>query len=208
MPVIAGGFVGSSLTYALTWARERRRTLDAYRTPQRQAVSAIVAAVHEYQLHALEQRFAMTEVADQARQGTEITSAAELWAATKATGAALITAETAFQTAALTITDAVCWEAQVDAYAAFEQLKLAAEAAAEPANQVQIFDDVEQHIATALAHSEQLREQIKLLVRAAYGRLMPVDTWLNRRRRRNAQIRISQRHQELIERTRRKGGAE
>lgn len=44
---IGGGIAGSCLTYALTWFRERRRTIDSYRQPQRHAIGDIVAATHQ-----------------------------------------------------------------------------------------------------------------------------------------------------------------
>jgi integrase len=42
--IVGGGIAGSSLTYALAWLRERRRTTDAYRAPQREAVAKILSA--------------------------------------------------------------------------------------------------------------------------------------------------------------------
>ncbi|UQX12612.1 hypothetical protein [Candidatus Mycobacterium methanotrophicum] len=48
LPYVGGGVLGAALTYALTWVRERRRILDAYRAPQRQATGDIVAAAHEF----------------------------------------------------------------------------------------------------------------------------------------------------------------
>jgi hypothetical protein len=44
---LLGGVTGSALTYGLSWLRERRRTLDAYRAPQREAIAGIVVASHE-----------------------------------------------------------------------------------------------------------------------------------------------------------------
>ncbi len=44
---LLGGVTGSGLTYCLSWLRERRRTLDAYRAPQREAIAGIVVALHE-----------------------------------------------------------------------------------------------------------------------------------------------------------------
>lgn len=48
--IVGGGIAGSSLTYALTWFRERRRLTDAYRAPQREAVAGILSAVYELQI--------------------------------------------------------------------------------------------------------------------------------------------------------------
>ncbi|AYJ06359.1 hypothetical protein MAA44156_03430 [Mycobacterium avium subsp. avium] len=56
LPYVGGGVFGAAVTYGLTWVRERRRTLDAYRAPQRQAIGDIVAATHELMLRELESR--------------------------------------------------------------------------------------------------------------------------------------------------------
>ena len=50
LTVICSGIAGSAFTYGLTWVRERRRTNDAYRAPQRVAIGDIVAATYELTL--------------------------------------------------------------------------------------------------------------------------------------------------------------
>jgi hypothetical protein len=50
---IGSGALGA---YALTWARERRRTLDAYRAPRRQAIGEILTATHAVMMCELEKR--------------------------------------------------------------------------------------------------------------------------------------------------------
>jgi hypothetical protein len=46
LPYVGGGVLGAGVTHGLTWVRERRRTLDAYRAPQRQALGEIITATH------------------------------------------------------------------------------------------------------------------------------------------------------------------
>lgn len=190
--VIGGGVLGAAVTYGLTWVRERRRTLDAYRAPQRQAIGDIITATHEYMLRELEQRTLLTDLAEQIRQDTHIVSADDSWAATKATAAATLGVERSFQIGSLTIVDAYGWEAMITACAAFERLKAVKAAAAGGAPDVQNADDVEQHIRVIAGHADQLNQSGGALVRAAYGRLSPVDGWCNRRRRRESRRRLGQ----------------
>lgn len=136
----------------------------------------------------------MYEVISQDRAGGPVTSADEQWAATKALGAASIALESAFQTGALTIGDAQCWEAQVDAYAAFERLKRTVQAA----KPVQNFEEVESYIAANNDHGEQLKRAVGDLVKASYGRVSPVGGWLNWCRRRKALKRSRERHLDLL----------
>ncbi|MFA4052527.1 hypothetical protein [Mycobacteroides chelonae] len=194
LQIVAGGAVGSSLTYALTWFRERRRTLDSYRAPQRQAIGAIVTATNEYLLRQFEVREALEHLADQIRSGGQITSAEDLLTLARVAGAATMTVESAFQTGLLTIEDAVCWEAQVDAYAAFQRLKNASQDQPPVENVYEVL----RHIAANAERCAQLAQSVGLLVRAAYGRVSPIGSWTNRLRRRKALERSRERHQGLI----------
>jgi hypothetical protein len=47
LSIVGGGVVGALLAFLLTWYREYRRSAEAYRAPQREAVAAIVAATNE-----------------------------------------------------------------------------------------------------------------------------------------------------------------
>ena len=67
LPYIGGGVLGSAVTYGLTWVREHRRTLDAYRAPQRHAIGEILAAAHEFQLRLLEWRRVMSDLTEEMR---------------------------------------------------------------------------------------------------------------------------------------------
>src|ERR1700687_2835544 len=87
LPYIGGGVLGAAVTYGLTWIREHRRTLDAYRAPQRQAIGDIVAATHDFMLRELESRTAQTEVIQHIRQ--DVTPTGQLMGQLMATGAAL-----------------------------------------------------------------------------------------------------------------------
>ena len=165
---------------------------DAYRAPQRQAIGDIVTATHDYMLRELEQRTLQADLVDQIRQDTEIVDADQFWAATKATAAATLGVERSFQIGSLTIVDAVCWEAMVTAYAAFERLKAAVAGAPE----VQTADDVEQHIRVIAGHANQFNQSVSALVRAAYGWLSPVEGWCNRWRRRESRRRLGERYQQ------------
>lgn len=88
LPYVAGGFFGAAVTFGLTWVRERRRTLDAYRAPQRQAIGDIVAATHEFMLRDLESRTAQTEVIQHIRDDLppSVQLVGQLWATAAAAG--------------------------------------------------------------------------------------------------------------------------
>jgi hypothetical protein len=68
LPYLGGGFVGAAFTYAVTLPRGRRRSLDTYRAPQRQAIGDIVAATHDLMLRELEARTVLTEQIQQIRR--------------------------------------------------------------------------------------------------------------------------------------------
>jgi hypothetical protein len=65
---IGSGALGAAASWGLSWVREHRRTLDAYRTPQRQAIGEIIAATHALMMRELEMRTGMTELVEQIRQ--------------------------------------------------------------------------------------------------------------------------------------------
>jgi hypothetical protein len=56
------------MTYGLTWLRERRRILDAYRAPQRHAIGDIITETHALMIRELEMRTALTELVEQIRR--------------------------------------------------------------------------------------------------------------------------------------------
>jgi hypothetical protein len=46
LPFLSGGAAGSLVSFGLSWAQENRRSLEAYRAPQREAIEDIVTATH------------------------------------------------------------------------------------------------------------------------------------------------------------------
>jgi hypothetical protein len=66
--VVLGGAIGSSVAFGLSWLREHRRTTDAYRAPQRQAIGELIAAAHELQLRILNFRADLSDLIDDMRQ--------------------------------------------------------------------------------------------------------------------------------------------
>ena len=87
---LGGGVTGTALSFGLTWRREHRRSLDAYRAPQRQAIGEILAATHEYMLRQLEQRTLMGDLVEQIREDREIVTREDSDAAMRASAKALL----------------------------------------------------------------------------------------------------------------------
>jgi hypothetical protein len=189
LPYVGGGVLGASVTYGLTWMRERRRTLDAYRAPQRQAIADIVAATHTYRLCELEQRTLLTDLT---REETQFANAEMAEAAKRASAQALPDTERALQVGSLTIVDAPCWEAMTDAYVAFDALRraLVSQAAVPP---IQTTDDVEQYLERMRVLGDQFSKNVLAMVVVA-GRVSPAETIGNRRRRQDARRRLAQRY--------------
>lgn len=194
LPYVGGGVLGAAVTYGLTWLRERRRTLDAYRAPQRQAIGEIVAATHELMLRELELRTAQTELISHIRRPAIPTAemAAELRAAATALGSATLTTERAFQIGRLTIVDAPCWEAMGAAYIALTKLRQTMAAKGESPNMKGV-EEVEDYVATIQALARQLNESVLALVITSVDRVSPVESMVNRRRRRVARSRLGKR---------------
>src|ERR1700739_1905822 len=111
LPFIGGGAMGAALTFGLTLPRERRRSFDAYRAPQRQAIGDILTATHEYMVRELEQRMVMGDLVEQVRPDQHIVGPEQAEAARRALGSAVLAVERAFAIGTLTIVDAPCWEA-------------------------------------------------------------------------------------------------
>src|SRR5271169_4734948 len=122
----SGGVVGAGATYVLTLVRERRRSLDAYRAPQRQAIGDIIVATHAFMMRELEMRTGMNELVEQIRQSQQEdfdVPGEQLMAAMGAMGSALLDIERAFHIGTLTIVDAPCWEAMGAAYFKFDEIR-------------------------------------------------------------------------------------
>jgi hypothetical protein len=125
LPYVGGGLLDAGLTYALTWFRERRRTLDAYRAPQREAIGEIVTAAHQFLMREVETRFLFTEFVERLRQRPDEIppNGGQLMPSMGVMQAALLNVERAFQIGALSIVDAKCWAALRIAYTELTRLR-------------------------------------------------------------------------------------
>jgi hypothetical protein len=189
---IGSGALGA---YVLTWARERRRTLDAYRAPQRQAIGEILSATQAVLMCELEKRTVFTELIDKMRKQEHFEPPGEqLMAAEKAMGGALLSLDRALAVGTLTIVDAPCWEAMGAAYVEFHHLRTALQ---DGATEKQTLEEFEQYIQTIAGHANQLNTAVSALVRAAQNRVSPAETLWNPWRRHRARRRLGTRHQRL-----------
>jgi hypothetical protein len=194
---VLGGVLGSWVTYGLTFPRERRRTRDAYRAPQRQGIGEILTATHALMVCELEKRTVMTELVNKTRQEEDIDPRAmgeELMAAERAMGSAGLSLDRAFGIGTLTIVDAPCWEAMGAAYFEFEQLRSAIQ---DGATEKQTLEEIEQYIATIASCARQLNKAVSALVRAAQDRVSPAETFCNPWQRRRARKRLGTLYQQL-----------
>jgi hypothetical protein len=189
--LFVSGAVGSSLTWGLTWWRERKRIQDAYRAPQRQAIAEILTAGHEFQLRALNLRRVLTDLIAEIRQDrTENMPAisAEMREKEAAYGAAIIGMRRAFEVGSLTVVDVQCWQEMVLAVAAFAQFNDDPDGEKESSSA----DEYEQFVALNKERSQQLRVAMSALVKTANGRVTPVEPRRIRRQRRNAQRQLTE----------------
>lgn len=191
---VIGGLVGSAVTWGLTWRRERRRSLDAYRAPQRQAIGDILTSNFEFQARELDRRRALDELAEIARQQQSFIdqTGGEPMAATKAAGTAGHALDQAFAIGTLTIVDPPCWEALGAAYLEFHRLnKLKAETPG-----MRSAEDINAYLKAFADQAAELNSAVSALVRAANYRLSPAEALTNRWRLRSARRRLGQRYQQ------------
>ena len=180
LPYVGGGVLGAAVTYGLTWLRERRRTHDPYRAPQRHAIGDIITATHALMIRELEMRTALTELVEQIRRQEHFDVPAEQRMATSAAmGSAVLDIERAFQIGSLTIVDAPCWEAMGAAYLALTRLR----AAMTGAPKMQSPDEVKYYVAVIERLAKQLNQDVTALVLVANQRESPTENTWNRRRR-------------------------
>jgi hypothetical protein len=206
---VLGGVLGSGVTYGLTFPRERRRTRDAYRAPQRQAIGEILTATHALMLRELEMRTAMTPMVQQIRQlreqedldvpGEQLIAAikamgAQLQAAMASLGSARLDADRAFAIGTLTIVDPPCWEAMGAAYIELDQIRSAMQAGA--ATEMQTVEEIEQYTQTVADHATRFNQGVSALVRAAQNRVSPAETLANPWRRHRARRRLGKCYQQ------------
>lgn len=189
--LFVSGAVGSVLTYAFTWWRERRRLQDAYRAPQRQAIVEILTAGHEFQLRALNWRRVLTDLIEEMRQDcAENLPAirAEIREKESAYAAAIMGMRRAFEIGSLTVVDVQCWQEMVVAAAAFSQFNDDPDGAIT----LSATDEYEQFVALNRERSRQLGVAVSALVKTANGRVTPVESCRTRRQRRNAQRQLAE----------------
>lgn len=207
---IGSGALGAAVSWGLSWVREHRRTVDAYRTPQRQAIGEIIAPTHALMMRELEMRTGMTELVEQIRQirqqedldvpGEQLIAAVvamgeKLMAAIPAMGSALLDVERAFLIGTLTIIDAPCWEAMGAAAIEFEKIRSVMQVGG--ATEMQTIEEVEQYVGAVAGHAREFNKGVSALVLAANDRLSPADTRWNRWRRRRARRRLGKGYQRL-----------
>ncbi|MUM17776.1 hypothetical protein FZI91_14715 [Mycobacterium sp. CBMA271] len=195
---LVGGAAGSLLTAGLAWLRERRRTLDAYRAPQRQAIGDLLATTHDLMLRELESRMVQIELVQHIRQdlppGEHL--AAKLITATTALGKATLDVERSFAIGRLTIIDAPCWEAMGVAYIALTRLRTTMAVRAD-APDMETVEQLESYVEEIRSLAEQLSQSVLALIVAAADRMSPAETLKNRRRRRQSRQRLTAHASEL-----------
>lgn len=192
------GAVGSSLTYAFTWWRERKRMQDAYRAPQRQAIGDILAAAHELRRRNLDASLAMADMIELIRQNKTPTDGTQLWATASAQGDALLDTERAMLVGRLVIVDAPSWEALAIASAALDEVTSAIRSKID-APPMKTADELERHINNLDALVEKYGHAVNALVVGAADRLSPAESIRNRRDRRAARRRLGERFPHPIE---------
>lgn len=188
--LFVSGAVGSSLTWALTWWRERKRMQDAYRAPQRQAIAEILTAGHEFQLRALDWRRVLTDLIAEIRQdrAENIPAiSAEIREKEAAYAAAMMGMRRAFEVGSLTVVDVQCWQEMVVAVAAFSQFNDDPDGATKFSSA----DEFEQFVALNKERSQQLSVAVSALVKTANGRVTPVESRRTRRERLEAQRQLT-----------------
>jgi hypothetical protein len=201
LTVVGGGFAGSALTYGLTWLRERRRSIDAYRAPQRLAIAEIVAATNE--LIVCEGTFRQVAgqlidyYVDSGIDSGEKPSVPELWATVNQLSRSFLGVAKAFQVGQITVVDAQCFEAMGEAFNKFIQIRATADQLGKSGFGV---EDVRRLRAALEASTQQLSNDVDDLVGVAREQLSPLQGWHNQRRREQARQRLGAQYFELSKR--------
>jgi hypothetical protein len=195
LTVILGGVAGSVFTYGFTWVREQRRTNDAYRAPQRVAIGDIVAATYELTLRVYAFRDVNEELMKES-EGKEFrkVSDAELDEVSEQTNRALLDVGRAFNVGRLTIVDAECYEAMGEAFNNFAKLRTALQGVGEVTPTA---DNMREKIGSVVSFTEGLNRDVVALVKVGQNRLSPVQTWRNKRRRKQVRKRLEATYFEL-----------
>lgn len=165
---IWGGIIGSTLTYIITYWRERRKLQDAYRQPQRDAVGKIMAASHELMVTA-------GDMLDQAGLLGRRTSDDAALAGMRAFERALLGVEEAFAVGKLTIVDAECYEQMQIAYNEYSALRRRTHMPSLKDRHSWVAFMQELNTYTGVLNEESIK-----LVNIGMERLSPTQTWRNR----------------------------
>jgi hypothetical protein len=182
LSVIGGGGV----SYGLTWRRENRRTEDAYRTPQREAIAGILSAGYELQL-AVQAVSEMHELVTGWQQGTVSQETADTAVDNIGDQAqrAVLGVATAFNVGRITIVDAEGYEAMGRAFNEFVNVQDALGKIGPPTA-----TNMGGHVEELRARTRKLNEDIFALVKAGQDNLSPVQTWRNKRKRAEVKKRL------------------
>lgn len=188
--LFVSGAVGSSLTYALTWWRERKRMQDANRAPQRQAIGDILAAAHQLQLRVLNWRRVLTDLIEEIRQDRADNLAAisaQIHETESAYATALLEMRRALEVGSLTVVDVRCWQEMVVVAAAFSRFDDGTDG-----GEIASADEAEQFVTRLGERADQLRVAVSGLVKAANERVTPAESRRSRRQRRAAQRQLAE----------------
>jgi hypothetical protein len=182
LSVVGGGCV----SYGLTWRRENRRTSDAYRAPQREAIAGILSAGYELQL-AVQAVSEMHELVTGWQQGTvsQETANTALDDLGDRAHRAVLGVGTAFNVGRITIVDAESYEAMGRAFNEFANVQDALGKIGSPTAA-----NMGGHVEELRARTRKLNEDIFALVKAGQDNLSPVQTWRNKRKRAEVKKRL------------------
>lgn len=185
--LVVSGVIGSGITYLFSWVRESRRTKDAYRTPQRVAIGDIVEATYELTLRI----HAVRDVFEESATGLRDVPDAELNEVYSQMSRALFGVGRAFHIGRLTVVDAECYEAMGEAFNNFAMLQrdLQNVADIEPTA-----DNMREKVKSMVSRIRGLNEDVFALVQAGQKSLSPVQTWRNRRKRKDVRERLEAKH--------------
>jgi hypothetical protein len=184
-----GGIIGSTLTYLITFLRERRKLEDAHRAPQREALGEIIGAANELKVCA-------SDMLDQAGLTGRQTSEDAALSSIRMFERALLDVERAFAVGRLTVVEASCYEQMMRAYHEYSRLRRST-------NMAWLADSRywQRFIKALTKHSDILDNEIASLVDISQDRLSPTQGWRNRLRMKVARANIEAKYPEEGNRT-------
>lgn len=181
-----GGLVGSTATYSITWLRERRRTNDAYRAPQREALGGIIAATHELKV-ATSDLFEVMGLTGSKRSDDAAATSLNTFLR------ALLGVEKAFAVGKITVVEAACYEQMMTAYNEYSALRRATNVGklATPAGFTEFITRLKSEV-------DALDGEVVRLVGIGQDRLSPTQSWLNKIRIKRARVRLWEKYGHTI----------